>query len=103
VMHGGHGDGGRIEFEIGGEQLFSGSEDGDAVLGRGFSGARRVLLNGRCQSDAEARVLKLAVHAKMISSKRPGPGDCNPQSGLAGYLATPDSGPLPSTERRQRP
>jgi hypothetical protein len=39
MMHGGDGDGGRVELEIGGQQLVHGGKDGNRVFGRGLGGA----------------------------------------------------------------
>jgi hypothetical protein len=98
VMHGGDGDGGRVQFEIGGEQLIDGGEDGNSVFVRGVGGAGGVRLNGGDESDTEAGGFKLAIDAKMVAAKRAGSGNGHTEDGLAGYFASS----FPSTTLRQR-
>jgi hypothetical protein len=83
VMHGGNGDGGRVQLEIGGQQLARAGKDGNRVALRGLGGARRVRLDGRDQRYAQARRFQLAVDAQVILAKGSGPGNGNAQRGLA--------------------
>ena len=114
MMHGGNGDRGRVEPEIGGQQFVNSRKDWNGVSGRDIGRARRVGLDGSDQGDSYtggigASRLQLAVDAEVVFAKGAGPGDGNTQCGLAGYDAAPFLGPgpsawgsLPSTTLRQR-
>ena len=107
MMHGGNGDGCRIELQIGGQQFIHSGKNGNSVPGRGLSGARRVRLDGCHQSNALPGHFQFAVDAQVIFAKGAVSGDGKAQNGLAGYCAAPSpglpsSGPWPSTACRQR-
>ena len=83
MMHGGDGDGGCVELQIGGQQLVHGVKNGNCVFCRSFVGAGRVRLDGGDQGDTQARSFELAVDAQVVSAKGSGPGNGNSQGGLA--------------------
>jgi len=112
MMHGGNGDGGRVQFEIGSQKFVHGSEDGNRVLSRGLGGTGRVRLDGRDQGDANpggirSSRLQLAIDPEVVFAKGACSGNGNAQSGLTGYNPAPLSesstaGAWPSTTLRQR-
>ncbi len=94
MMHRGHGHGGCVHLEIGGQQFVDCRENGNRILGRRIGGAGRVRLHGCYQSNAQPCRFQLAIHAEMVASKGAGPGNSNAHDGFAGYCAASFSGPL---------
>jgi len=98
VVDGGNGDGGGVEMEVGGEESFDRSEDGDCVLFGGVGGAGRVGLNCGGEGDTEAGRFQFAIDTKVIAAKSAGSGNGNAQNGRDCY----GFAPFPSTALRQR-
>lgn len=67
MMHGGHGDRGGVEIEIGGEEILHRGIDRDAVLRLRLCGARGVRLESGDKLDACSGILELAVDAEMVA------------------------------------
>lgn len=98
MLHGGHGDAGGIEVQVGAEQFFCRSEDGNGVLCRRLRGSRGIRLNGRYEGYGNPGRFKLAIDTKMVAAKGARAGNSDARDGLACYCPAP----LPSTALRQR-
>jgi hypothetical protein len=98
VVHGGDGDRGGVNLEIGSQQLSHSCEDGDVVFGGMIGGTRGVGLNSSDQGNALASLFQFAIDAEVIAAERSSSGNGNFQNGLAHYA----DAPLPSTALRQR-
>ena len=83
MVHGGNGDGGRVELQIGCQQFLGGRKNRDRVFGGGLGRAGAVRLDGRNQSNAEASGFQLAIDAQMVPAKGAGSGNGNAQRGFA--------------------
>ncbi len=99
MVHGGNGDAGGVQMQIGRQQFVHGREDGDCVFGCRIGCAGAVRFDGCHQCNAEAGLLQFAVNTKVIAAKGPGSGYGYAQNRSAGYFAAP----FPSTAVRQRP
>jgi len=102
VVHGGNGNGGRIELKIGGEQLIHRRKHGNVVFRSRIDCAGRVRLDGCHQNNTQAGGFQLTIDAEMVAAKSACPGNGNSKDGLASYFVTPGAGSLPPTALRQR-
>lgn len=96
-------DGGRVEIQIGAQQVVYRGEDRDGATGCGLSGACGIRLDGCNQSNALSGGFQFAVDAKVVASKGAGSGNGDPKNGLAAYLSASFCDSSPSTALRQRP
>ena len=83
VVHCGHGNGGRIDLNIGLKQIIERRKDGDAILRVRFRGACGVGLKRGDKLDACSGQFELAVDAKVIAAEGSTAGNRNAQFSLA--------------------
>jgi hypothetical protein len=102
MVHGGNGNRGRIELEIGGEQLIYRRIHRNIVFRSRIDRANPVRLDGCNKCDTVAGNFQFTIDAEMVAAKSTCPGNGNSKDGLACYFVTPVAGSLPPTVLRQR-
>src|SRR5882762_4285772 len=77
MVNGGNRDGGRLDFAVGGDELFQGSEGAASEFAADGVGAADVTVDDAQQTDRFALVLELSVDAGVVAAERAHADHCD--------------------------